>query len=322
MANVLLTGGAGYIGSHIAEQLIKKGFKVIIVDNLTTGSKKLVNHKAKFFKVDICDKNKLDAVFRKKVDCIIHLAAALSVPEGQKKPKKYYINNVYGTQNLLDLSIKHNVKNFIFSSTCAVYGNVKGAVNEKFLKKPESIYGKTKDICEEMIKSYSKNYNIRFKILRYFNVIGASPTGKIGQLDSKGLFKTISKNIIKKNYFISVFGNNYNTRDGTCIRDYIDVNDLAKIHIMAINIKKNLILNCGYNNGYSVLEIIENFSKNINKKIKINFLKKRDGDVEAIFSNNKKLKKYFPKWRQEYSLSESIKNTLKWEKNIYVKKIK
>jgi UDP-glucose 4-epimerase len=322
MTNVLLTGGAGYIGSHILEQLLDKKFRVLVVDNLITGSRKLVNKKAIFFKIDICDKKKLEKVFKYKISCIIHLAAALSVPESQKNPKKYYLNNVFGTQNILDLAAKYKVKKFIFSSTCAVYGNVKGSVKENAAKKPESIYGKTKDICEEIIISYSKNYKINCIILRYFNVIGASPTGNIGQLGSTGLFKTIAKNIISKNYKINVYGKNYKTPDGTCIRDYIDVNDLARIHILSINKNKNLILNCGYNKKYSVLEIIEKFSESINRKIKINFLKKRDGDIEKIYSNNIKLKNYFSDWKQEYDLSRSIKYTLKWEEKINDRKFK
>lgn len=317
MKNILLTGGAGYIGSHVAEQLVNKKFNVIIVDNLSTGSKRLINKKSKFYLIDICNIKNLEKVFlKKKIDCIIHLAASLSVPESQKNPKKYYLNNVFGTQNLLDLSIKYRVKNFIFSSTCAVYGNVSGSVNENFKKKPYSTYGKTKDICEELIKSYAKNYNFNYKILRYFNVIGASPTGKIGQLDSKGLFKNICKNIVQKKFKTNIFGKNYRTKDGTCIRDYIDVNDLAQIHLLCIKKKKNLILNCGYNKGYSVLNIVNKFSKVINKKIKIKFLKKRDGDVESIFCNNRQLKKTFPSWKQRFKLEKSIENAIKWENKI------
>lgn len=322
MKNILITGGAGYIGSHIVEQLIKKKFKVFIVDNLSTGSIKLLNKKTNFFQIDICNKKKLETVFKKKIECVIHLAASLSVPEGEKKPEKYYLNNVFGTQNLLDLCIKYGVKNFIFSSTCAVYGSVKGSVKENIKKRPESVYGKTKDICEELIKSYSRNYKINYKILRYFNVIGASSTGKLGQYNSEGLFKNISKNIVKKKFYINVFGKNYDTFDGTCIRDYIDVNDLARIHVLSIKKNKNIILNCGYNKGYSVLEIINEFSQVLNKKIKLKFLKRRRGDVEVIYSNNKLLKKEFPKWKQQFNLSESIKNTLIWEKNISAKKFK
>lgn len=322
MKNILLTGGAGYIGSHIAEQLLDKKFNLTIVDNLSTGSKKLVSKNCKFYSIDICNIKKLEKVFKKKIDCILHLAASLSVPESQKNPKKYYINNVYGTQNLLDLSVKYGIKNFIFSSTCAVYGNVKGSVNESFKKKPQSIYGKTKDICEELIKNYAARYNFNYKILRYFNVIGASPNGRIGQFNSKGLFKNICKNVVKKKFSINIFGNNYQTNDGTCIRDYIDVNDLAAIHLLCIKKKKNLILNCGYNKGYSVLNIVNEFSKVINKKINIKYLNKRDGDVESIFSNNRLLKKNFPSWKQNFKLEGSIKNAIKWEQKINAQKFK
>jgi UDP-glucose 4-epimerase len=317
MKNVLLTGGAGYVGSHVAEQLLKKGYKVSIVDNLSTGSRGLINKKSNFFKINICNSRALEAVFKNiKFSHVMHFAASISVPESQKNPKKYYFNNVMGTQNLLDLCVKYKVRNFVFSSTCAVYGNVEGLVNENNLKKPESFYGKTKDICEELIKNYFKTYGINYKILRYFNVIGASPSGKIGQLNSHGLFKNISKNLIKKKYEISVYGKNYKTKDGTCIRDYIDVNDLAELHILNIkkNKNKNIILNCGYNNGLSVLDIINEFSKCINKKIKIKFLNNRAGDVMSIISDNKLLKKTFPNWTQRFSLQKSIKKSLDWEK--------
>lgn len=316
MKNILLTGGAGYIGSHAARLLIKKKYKVVIVDNLSTGCKKLLPKKAKFYNLDITDHKSLDKIFNKyKFSSIMHFAGCLSVPESQINPKKYYLNNIFGTEVLLDLSKKYRIKNFIFSSTCAVYGGVRGSVSEKNFKKPESYYGKTKDICEELVKSYSRHSIFKYVILRYFNVVGASNDQSTGQLNSKSLFKTLCKNIVAKKFTIDVFGISYKTKDGTCIRDYIDVNDLVNLHYMSLINKKskNKIINCGYNKGYSVLDIIKNFELVIQKKINIKFKPKRLGDVETIYADNKLMNKTFRNWKRQFSLKDSIKYALEWE---------
>ena len=319
MTNVLLTGGAGYIGSHILGQLLEKKFRVLVVDNLSTGSRKLVNKKAKFFKIDICDKKKLEKVFKHKISCIIHLAAALSVPEGQKNPRKYYFNNVFGTQNILDLSVKYKVKKFILSSTCAVYGSAKGKVSENSPLMPESNYGKTKLIAEELTKSYAKKFSFKYAILRYFNVVGADPLLKTGPINKGSLFKNITSCLSQKTSKIDLFGTNYKTTDGTAVRDYIDVNDLSNLHLESLNkLKKSdsFILNCGYGKPLSVKKIITSFQKIANKKIKIQKKNRRPGDVEKVYSDVKYLKKIFPKWKSKYSLSDSIKLSLAWEKMI------
>lgn len=316
MKNILVTGGAGYIGSHMAAKLIEKGFKVYIIDNLSTGSKINLPRKSIFYFYDICDVSKINYLFNKiKFDSVFHFAASLSVPESQVNPKKYIYNNVFGTLNLLDHCAKYKVKKFIFSSTCAVYGSVDGSVNEKAITKAQSNYGKTKKICEDIIKDYSKKFSISYSILRYFNVVGADKKGNRGQIKSQGLFKILSKNIINKKYSINIFGNNYPTPDKTCIRDYIDVNDLVDIHFLSYKkIKKNLTINCGYNKGYSVKQIIKKFEKIIGKKIKINIAPRRSGDVISIWSNNQLLRKHFPSWRRKCSLDQSIRSSLNWEK--------
>lgn len=319
MTNVLLTGGAGYIGSNILEQLLEKKFRVLVVDNLSTGSRKLVNKKAKFFKIDICDKKKLEKVFKYKISCIIHLAAALSVPESQKNPRKYYFNNVFGTQNILDLAVKHKVKKFILSSTCAVYGGAKGKVSENSPLMPESNYGKTKLIAEQLTKSYAKKFSFKYAILRYFNVVGADPFLKTGPINKGSLFKNITSCLSQKKPKIDLFGTNYKTTDGTAVRDYIDINDLSNLHVESLNkLKKSdsFILNCGYGRPLSVKKIITSFQKIANKKIKIQKKNRRSGDVEKVYSDIKYLKKIFPKWKRKYSLSDSIKLSLAWEKMI------
>ena len=316
MKNILVTGGAGYIGSHMAAKLIEKKYKVYIVDNLSTGSKKNLPKKTIFYNCDICNPVQMNYLFKKiNFDAIFHFAASISVPESEINPKKYIFNNVYGTLNLLDHCAKFKVKKFIFSSTCAVYGSVNGQVSEKTKTKAESNYGKTKSICENIIKDYAIKYSFSYAILRYFNVVGADKNNKRGQLKSQSLFKTLSKNIINKKYSINIFGNNYPTKDKTCIRDYIDINDLVNIHFLSYKkIKKNLTLNCGYNVGYSVKQIISKFEEVSGRKIKIKLKPRRTGDLVAIWSNNQLLKKHFPGWKRKFTLTQSIKNSLNWER--------
>ena len=199
--NILVTGGAGYIGSHIVELLIKEKYKVIIYDNLTTGYKKLINKKAKFIKGDIKNLNKLIKIIKDyKIKSVIHLAAYLNISESEKYKKKYYKNNVGGTLNLVRACKNANVKNIIFSSSCSIYGNVKGSVNENKKPNPKSYYAFTKYKSEEIIKKYSKKFNYNYAILRYFNVAGASKSGKIGEIEkSHGhLFKNLAIQSTKK----------------------------------------------------------------------------------------------------------------------------
>ena len=230
--NILITGGAGYIGSHIAETLIKNKKKLYIVDNLSTGSRKLINKKANFYKVDILQKDKIKKIIDKNnIDSIIHLAASLIISEGEIKPKKYFRNNVTGTKNLLLACQNTLIKNFIFSSTAAVYKDGQYKVNENSIIKPQTVYGKTKIKGEKLVQSFCKKNNINYGILRYFNIAGSSPSGKIGLLNKgDNLFKNFSKQIMKKNPTLKIYGGDYNTKDGSCIRDFIHVNDIAEIH--------------------------------------------------------------------------------------------
>jgi UDP-glucose 4-epimerase len=192
---ILITGGAGYIGSHVAEILLKKNKEVFLIDNLSTGHRKLINKKAKFFKLDISNKKQIkEILYKYKIDSIIHLAANLIIGEGQKKPKKYYKNNVLGTKKLLDACKNCSVKNFIFSSTAAIYKEGQYKVSENSIIKPKSIYGKTKIKAEKLIQSFAKKNKINYGILRYFNIAGASSSKKIGLINKKSdhLFKNFS----------------------------------------------------------------------------------------------------------------------------------
>ena len=318
--NILITGGAGYIGSHISEILIQKKKKIFILDNLSTGHKRLINKKAKFILGDITNRHIIKKILKKhKIDSVIHLAAALSVGESQKKPNKYKRINIEGTKRLLISINNSNVKNIIFSSTCAVYKDGLDRVSESSKLKPTSVYGKTKLIGEKLIKKFCKRNRINYGILRFFNVAGASPTGKIGQIN-KGdqLFKNLSLELNKRYPVFKVYGDDYNTKDGTCIRDYIHVSDIAKIHyevLKKINkINNSVIFNCGYSKGISVKEVIEAFKKNTRKKIIVRILKRRKGDMAKITANSSNLRKFI-KWKPKYdNLNKIVKSCLYWEK--------
>ena len=320
--NILVTGGAGYIGSHIVELLIKTKSNIIIIDNLVTGHKKLLNKKAKFIKVDIKNKTLITKIINNyEISSIIHLAGSLNVSEAEKNKKKYYKNNVEGTLNLIKACKNSFVKNIIFSSSCSVYGNVKGSVNEKMKPSPQSYYALTKYKAEEIIKKFSKKYNYKYGILRYFNVAGASPSGKIGEIETSHghLIKNIAIQSLKKKPVINIYGNDYKTKDGTCVRDYIHVSDLATIHIMALKYinknSKSLILNCGYGKPYSVLDIA-NIFKIKKKNTQIRFKKRRPGDIAEVYSNTKKINKIL-KLKVKYDNLENILDSAyKWEKKI------
>jgi len=321
-SNILVTGGAGYIGSHIVELLVKSRNKIYIYDNLTTGFRKLINKKAIFIKGDIKNKKKISNVIKKNnIDCIIHLAAYLNISEAEKKKKKYYNNNIGGTKNLVNACKNSSVKIIIFSSSCSVYGNTKGSIRENHKLNPSSNYARTKYESEKILKRFSKKFNYRYGILRYFNVAGASNSGKIGEIErSYGhLFKNLAVQSLKSKPVINIYGKNYNTKDGTCIRDYIHVSDLAEIHIEILKkIKKNkqsVTLNCGYGKGYSVEEIVKIFKK-IKKNIKIIYCDRRKGDVAQIYSNTKKIKKYL-NWKPKYNnIGKILTSAINWEKKL------
>ena len=323
MKNILITGGAGYIGSHVIEKLIKRKKRVFIVDNLVTGYKKLINKKAKFYKLNILKTKKLrNIILKNKINSVIHLAASLSIGIGEKFPKRYFKNNVIGTQSLLNACKLTGVKNFIFSSTAAVYKDGLYKVTEKSKIKPKSVYGKTKLKAENIIIKNCKKYKINYGILRYFNVVGASPSGNIG-LINKGdhLFKNFSMEILKKKPIFKVYGQNYKTPDKTTIRDYVHISDLAEIHIKVLDkillIKKSVILNCGYGKGISVMKVVKEFKTQSKNKVNILIQDRRAGDMEKTVAENKKLLKFI-KWKPKYNkLNFLVKNSIKWEQKCF-----
>jgi UDP-glucose 4-epimerase len=320
MKNILVTGGAGYIGSHIVEKLVeKRSLKIFIVDNLSTGHKRLINKKAIFLKADINQTQIIkNILLANNIDTIIHLAAKTVVIESEKKPKLYYKINVEGTKSLLNAAKDSSVKNFLFSSTAAVYGSKIRYVNENSITSPDSIYGRTKLKAESLVKKlFKKNYII----LRYFNVVGASPSKKIGLINRYGqLFKNFSLEILKKKPTLSVYGNDYNTFDGSCIRDFIHVTDLADIHLKILSKvdqnNKSVLLNCGYGKGFSVLEVVNQFKKFSKNKVTVKFKPRRKAEIIESVANVSKLKNYL-KWKPKFSnLSKIIRNSIDWEKRL------
>lgn len=321
--SILVTGGAGYIGSHIVEHLLKKKLQIIVLDNLKTGSKKLLHKKTIFIKGNINDQKLLKKIFDKyNISTVIHLAGLIDVIESHKYKKKYYKNNVLGTLNLLRSIKASSVKNFIFSSSAGVYGNIDKSAKETMRTKPINNYASMKLKSENLIKKYSKNYNFNYAILRYFNVAGASPSGKIGILNkrNKSFFKVLAKQSLKKKPIINIFGKDYKTYDGTCIRDFIHVTDLAIIHLKSLESlilkKKSFVINCGYGRGYSVLKIAKLFKRYINKSTNIKFKPPRIGDIAISYSDTSNLKKKIS-WKPRYNnIRKILISAIKWEKKI------
>jgi len=312
--DILVTGGLGYIGSHIIKNLyVNYGFKnIIIIDNLSTGN--IINHKyGTFINTDINDYKSLENIFKKyKINFIFHIAGKAFVKESFEKINEYYNTNVNGTINILNLMVKYNVKNIIFSSSCSVYGNsLELPITEKSKINPISPYANTKKICEEIIIDFSKNKNIKSIILRYFNVAGNDFDCDV--IDVSNNFSRIIPTIILKiinDDVIYINGNNYNTIDGTCSRSYIHVIDIAEAHIKCLNYLENsnkdyLIINIGSDKCYTILEIIKFIEKKFNKKAKYIFKDKIEGDPDIVFCDNK-LSKEVLDFNIKYDINDII----------------
>jgi UDP-glucose 4-epimerase len=320
--NILITGGAGYIGSKVALDLINKGKKVIIIDNLSTGNKSLVPQKAVFFNADISNKKIISFIFDKyKIDSVYHFAAYISVPESLKKPKTYFTNNYLKSKIFIDNCIKYDVKYFVYSSTAAIYQNPKNniKIRENFKKNPKNPYGLSKLLVEKYIENLKTN--MKFCILRYFNVAGADRKLRTGQInDGSNLFKNLSKAILKRNKIFEIYGKDYLTKDGTAVRDFIHLEDLSNIHLKSLTYLKNrakrktLTLNCGYGVGHSVHDVVSI----VKKRYKLNFVyrNKRNGDLPFIVANCNKLKKKLL-WRPKFnSIQKMIDSSVMWERKL------
>jgi UDP-glucose 4-epimerase len=335
MQKILVTGGTGYIGSHTAVELIEAGYEVIIIDNLSNsdisvldGIEKITHIRPGFHEIDLCDKDKLEAFFQQHTDieAVIHFAAYKAVGESSEFPLKYYRNNMTSTLHLLEGMRDHHIPYIVFSSSATVYGQPdKLPVDENAPKKePESPYGSTKQIAERMIEDTANAHeHITGISLRYFNPIGAHPSAHIGEKPEgipNNLLPFITQTALGVRDELKVFGNDYNTEDGTAIRDYINVVDLAKAHVKAIErlihkqYKKSYeFFNVGTGRGNSVMEIIEAFEKATGVKINYKIVGRRPGDVEKVYADTTIANKELG-WKAQKSLEETLRSAFLWEK--------
>jgi len=333
---ILITGAAGYIGSHVVKQLLEEtNYEIIIIDNLCTGFENTIktlnsldtsNERIKFYNQDLSIWNEVEEVFKENdIKEIIHFAASLVVPESVELPLKYYLNNTANTSNLVSLAVKYGVKKFIFSSTAATYGEPDKKfipVNETCPTSPINPYGNSKLFSESVIKDTAfANDDFKFVILRYFNVAGADVEEKIGQstLNATHLIKVAAEAALRKREKMAIFGDDYDTEDGTCIRDYIHVQDLADAHLKALEYLESNpsdTFNCGYGYGYSVKEVIETMKKVSGVDFQVDIVPRRAGDPSTLISDNTKIKTKM-NWVPKYNDLELIcKTALEWEKNI------
>jgi len=317
---VLVTGGAGYIGSHVVKQLGEAGHEIIVYDNLSTGYEWAVTH-GELIIGDVGDFDKLDSVFSEhKFEAVLHFAANIVVPESVENPLKYYRNNTRNTLNLLGVIEKHRTPYMVFSSTAAVYG----MPDEKVLAEdmpllPINPYGASKMMSEQMIRDLSFATDLKHVILRYFNVAGADLSSRIGQAtpEATHLIKVACECVTGAREGMVVFGTDYDTRDGTCIRDYIHVDDLAKAHVMALDYMakggKSDILNCGYGRGFTVQEVIDTVKEKSGKEFPAENVDRRAGDPDALMANNAKIKRVLG-WEPDHDdLGVIVQSALDWE---------
>ncbi len=336
MQTILVTGGCGYIGAHTIVDLIENGFNVISVDNLSrasdqsiVGIEKITGKKIKNYKVDLTDKVATENIFIENpgITGIIHFAAYKAVGESVELPLDYYENNLFSLVHLLQMSVKYHAKHFIFSSSCTVYGNpdTTRVTEATPLQTAASPYGATKQMGEVIVKDAAHTYPISAILLRYFNPVGAHPSTAIGELPigrPQNLVPAITQTAIGKLPKMQVHGTDYNTRDGSCIRDYIHVCDIAHAHTLALqySIKKNQeksceVFNLGTGNGITVLEAIQAFEKVSGVKLNYEIGPRRAGDIVAIYANNDKAVKELG-WNCKYGLEEMMLTAWQWEQSL------
>ncbi|WP_404427747.1 UDP-glucose 4-epimerase GalE [Ureibacillus chungkukjangi] len=318
---ILVAGGAGYIGSHLVKELVEKE-EVLVLDNLSTGHLESVDERATFIQADIGDFNHLDTIFSEyPIRAVMHFAASSLVGESVIDPKKYYANNVGATLNLLNVMVKHRVGRMIFSSTAATYGtpNIE-YIDESVPLNPINPYGKSKRMIEEILEDYAKAYDFRFVSLRYFNAAGAHESSVIGESHEPEthLIPIVLEQLAGFREKVSIFGTNYDTPDGTCIRDYIHVTDLANAHILALDNllssdSKSAIFNLGNGQGYSVREIIETCEKVTGLQCIVENCEKRPGDPARLVASARKIEQVFG-WKAEHNLEEIIESAWNWHR--------
>ncbi|WP_265455723.1 UDP-glucose 4-epimerase GalE [Enterococcus sp. HY326] len=310
---VLVLGGAGYIGSHAVDQLIEKGYDVAVVDNLLTGHRQAVHPDARFYEGDVRDKAFLTSVFKKEsIEGVIHFAASSLVAESVANPLKYFNNNVYGMEILLEVMQEFNVKHIVFSSTAATYGEPKEMpIKETTPTNPKNPYGESKLMMEKMMKWCDGAYDMKFVALRYFNVAGAKADASIGEdhTPETHLVPIILQVALGQREILQIFGDDYDTPDGTNIRDYVHVEDLIAAHILALEYLKagneSNTFNLGSNNGYSVKEMLEAARKVTSKEIPAKISPRRAGDPSALVASSEKAKEILG-WQPKYTSVEDI----------------
>ena len=338
LKTILVTGGAGYIGSHTVVQLLNAGFEVVIADDLSNSRlevidsiKQITGKELTFIKADLCNDDEVSAIFRENsIDAVIHFAAKKLVGESVEKPLMYYKVNLISLMNVIDNCIKSDVRNFVFSSSCSVYGQPENLpVSEDApLQTAESPYGNTKKIAEDILKDTSKVTPLNVISLRYFNPVGAHDSALIGEYPlnaPSNLMPVITQVAAGKRDSLKVFGSDYNTIDGTCVRDYIHVVDLAEAHIAAMQHLENNadarsfdVFNVGTGEGMSVLQIIKTFENVNGLKLNYELTERRSGDVEQVYGDTKKANDIL-KWSASHTLEEMISSAWNWEKKLTTK---
>ncbi len=319
---ILVTGGAGYIGSFMTKRLIESGHDVVVVDSLERGYKEAVDQKAKLEIGKIQDETFINRIFSEnKFDTVIHFAGYISVSESMEKPELYFENNSFATLSLLNVMVKNGVKSIIFSSTAAVYGDpLEIPINEDHPNNPTSVYGESKLMTEKIINWFSKVYDLKYASLRYFNACGADPDGNLGEAHNpeSHIIPNALDSILKNKEFI-LYGTDWETKDGTCVRDYIHVIDLVEAHILVLNKitseSRNYIYNVGTGSGYSNKEIMEAVEKVTGFKLSVKASKRREGDPKALVADPKKIQSELGFISKHSDLETIISSAWKWHKN-------
>ena len=322
---VLVTGGAGYIGSHAVLALKDAGWPVAVIDNLSNGTREVVPDDVPFYEGAIADRALVKRIFTEQgIGAIMHFAGSIVVPESVEKPLEYYQNNTISTHALLSAAVEHGVRHILFSSTAAVYGAPETVpITEDVAKQPINPYGASKLMTEQMLADAAAAHDINYGALRYFNVSGADPDGRTGQIGkgSTHLIKVAVQAAVGERDHIDVYGTDYPTPDGTCIRDYIHVSDLADAHVRALErlIERpgeNLVMNCGYGKGLSVLEVLDALDRSLNHPVRREMKPRRAGDPPALVASNQRLVETLG-WTPQFADIETIvKHALEWERKL------